>query len=399
MLKDIGLYSMVILCAVLLNSCEQMHSIEPQRAGMIILGEDAKTEIVQISQHPESGFVIGANTWKDNQQDFWIIRCDDNLNVIWESRIGGKGNEAFQHLFIDKDLNILTCGTTDSYGQDTFPLTQRRRKLIFLGLLDQNGKRVWNNTYLWEYDPIWGYYNLTFKDEFVSNCLQDENGNYILGCDIGRVRDNSQFPIYESTGSILRINPQGEFLDVSSQYITSTRGLFHNDSSYRAFLRHNREMKVFDFDVNRLGDFDIGEERSSAPIEALNYWSVLNKLFYERQDGTIECAELYQDALYKYTWNSSNQDMETKKLNLIHEDVSSASVSSEGTYLLCYKSGLVQEFDQNLHLKHEFEIGFTLTNIGKLADGTYLAGFNSHSDIGIVHFGQEGVIDALTKPI
>ncbi|OQP59712.1 hypothetical protein A3860_36120 [Niastella vici] len=126
--------------------------------------------LYDIEPVPSGGFVITG--WTDSgptgnktsgtsgNADIWVIRVDDNGNIIWENTFVNPKYELAQKIIPTSDGGFLIGGTTEessSFGKDFLILK-----------LDANGNLLWSRTY-------GGTGNQRIKD-----MLQMPNGNFLL---------------------------------------------------------------------------------------------------------------------------------------------------------------------------------------------------------------------------
>ena len=75
---------------------------------------------------PDGGYVIVGNTFssdtqvtKNNgQSDVWLIKIDDNGQLLWEKSFGGSGFEAAHSVRPTQDEGLLVCGNSKSFNGD-----------------------------------------------------------------------------------------------------------------------------------------------------------------------------------------------------------------------------------------------------------------------------------------
>ncbi|GAB4254860.1 MAG: hypothetical protein Kow0079_11430 [Vicingaceae bacterium] len=100
--------------------------------------------------------------------DFWIVKLDNQGNIVWEKQYGGSGDE--QAWSVDLLLNdYIVVGGTDSYGAGLTDVWAMR--------IDNNGNIIWQNTYGSSSDdaPPGSY------EEYVARSFVDNNNRIIIG--------------------------------------------------------------------------------------------------------------------------------------------------------------------------------------------------------------------------
>ena len=114
----------------------------------------------------EGGFVIAGYTTDnpDNnrkKRDILVVKTDDNLNPIWQKRIGGNQNEEAYQIIENSLGNYVLVGYTSSYGNGG--------KDIFLVSIDSNGDSLWSKTHG------------GFSDDIGRNVIETATGYLLIG--------------------------------------------------------------------------------------------------------------------------------------------------------------------------------------------------------------------------
>ena len=52
----------------------------------------------------------------DENQDFWVVKLDSSLNVVWEKRYGGEVEEKLYDIIINRNGGFTLVGRTESFG-------------------------------------------------------------------------------------------------------------------------------------------------------------------------------------------------------------------------------------------------------------------------------------------
>ncbi len=105
--------------------------------------------------------------------DIWILRLDQNHNILWDKTIGGDSTEStINSLIKDSKLYILCTSNSSISGEKTIaPFNTDGSPDLWLLCLDLNGNILWQNQYGGtEYD---GY--------AVNHLITLSNGNLLLG--------------------------------------------------------------------------------------------------------------------------------------------------------------------------------------------------------------------------
>lgn len=91
-------------------------------------------------QDPDGGYLIVGYTFApgSNDADMLVIRTDENGNMVWSKRFGGRGTE-YGNACLNIEDGYLLLGYTTSFGKGS--------KDIYLVRLDKDGEEVWSRTY------------------------------------------------------------------------------------------------------------------------------------------------------------------------------------------------------------------------------------------------------------
>jgi len=119
-----------------------------------------RDELFAILEIPGGGYLLGCNSWSDagpdktepsrGEQDFWLIRIDNQGNKLWDKTIGGTGYEQINDLAWAPDGNVYLSGGTVSDGGTGDLNAEPARGLMdfWLGKLDLNTRQLlWSHRF------------------------------------------------------------------------------------------------------------------------------------------------------------------------------------------------------------------------------------------------------------
>ncbi len=97
-----------------------------------------------IIETDEGGFVIAGNNNDDNptggvEEDVYLLKIDNQGNLIWEKTYGGDGKDFGYTVIQTSDGGLAIVGETESYGSGS--------RDIYLIKTDENGDTLWTKTY------------------------------------------------------------------------------------------------------------------------------------------------------------------------------------------------------------------------------------------------------------
>jgi hypothetical protein len=109
-----------------------------------------------VHQTKDGGYIVGGRTGSSDGDvkgshggfDFWILKLDRNGDTVWTRTIGGSGTDDFATCAIQtKDGGYMVTGRTNSHNGDFTNDTAHGGYDAVLVKLDSNGKITWSRTY------------------------------------------------------------------------------------------------------------------------------------------------------------------------------------------------------------------------------------------------------------
>lgn len=134
-----------------------------------VFGGPAEDGIRSLIQLEDGGFIVAGTTasWGLGGEpyeplDFWLVRLDENLNILWNQTYGTNGTEWYPELAVCQDGGFALAGytvvnKTGSYDAD-----------VLLVRTDENGNHLWNQTLGGE------------ESDYPSALLQCEDGGFAI---------------------------------------------------------------------------------------------------------------------------------------------------------------------------------------------------------------------------
>jgi len=106
-----------------------------------------------IAKTNDNGYVITGNTFSDDtdvsknngESDVWLIKLDDNGNLIWEKTFGGTEFDAAQGIYTSLDGGFLIAGNSKSSDMDAD--ANRGENDLWFIKTDENGELIWQQTF------------------------------------------------------------------------------------------------------------------------------------------------------------------------------------------------------------------------------------------------------------
>jgi len=105
-------------------------------------GGEKNEQAWYVSSTKDKGcLVLGyTESYGSGNKDIWLLKIDENGKKIWSQTYGGKG-EDYAKSILETDDGYLIIGFTDSYS-----LSEGENNVIVIKI-DVNGKELWNKTY------------------------------------------------------------------------------------------------------------------------------------------------------------------------------------------------------------------------------------------------------------
>ncbi|QCX01765.1 hypothetical protein FGM00_17185 [Aggregatimonas sangjinii] len=106
-----------------------------------------------ITKTADNGYVVVGHTFSDDQDvnknhgeaDVWMIKIDDEGNLVWERNFGGGAFDAAQGVSLSADGGFIISGNSKSTSMDVS--ANAGENDMWLIKTDANGKMVWQKTF------------------------------------------------------------------------------------------------------------------------------------------------------------------------------------------------------------------------------------------------------------
>ena len=127
-------------------------------------GGPKNEEGVVIQETNDNGFIIAGITSSigNGDRDIWLIKIDIDGNIIWDKTFGGDKWDVPDSILLLEDGSYIILASTESFGAGDFN--------VWLIKADSNGNEIWNHTFGGD-------------DYDAGNWIQHTNdGGYMLAC-------------------------------------------------------------------------------------------------------------------------------------------------------------------------------------------------------------------------
>lgn len=112
---------------------EQAYSIAKTDDGFVLVGFASSTD-----------GDVGENK---GQEDVWVLKIDENGDVIWSKVLGGSERDGSYDVAVLDDGSMIIAGYTNSSNQDINPTDYKGGEDAWLVKLDESGNVIWQKTY------------------------------------------------------------------------------------------------------------------------------------------------------------------------------------------------------------------------------------------------------------
>jgi len=165
----------------------------------------------------DGGYIMGGACEVNGYGDFWIMKIDDEGNMIWQTHYGGDKFDGIyaRDCFETNDGGYIFGGFTYSYGKNSD---------VWIVKIDDNGKMIWNKTYGGSrIDRLWG---MDKASEGYLLCITKNYGVNIPTADIWIVKiDENGDMLWNQTFGSKDIEDRGYYIQATMDggYIIAAR--------------------------------------------------------------------------------------------------------------------------------------------------------------------------------
>ena len=140
-----------------------------------------------VEQTSDGGYILvgQTNSFGASGFDGWILKTDENGNVLWNFTYGGPLDETFKSVYETSDHGFLIAGTTDSYGKGDSD--------FWIVKVDSNGTAQFNKTIG------------TSGNDNLAQMIRTSDGNFAI---TGRYHNASKS--YTADVWLIKVNETGD---------------------------------------------------------------------------------------------------------------------------------------------------------------------------------------------
>lgn len=148
-----------------------------------------------------SYLLFGTTNAKNGRKDGFIMKVDENFNIIWNKTYGGDKDDYFKHIALDENGNIMAVGLTYSFGVSVDTANLKSNSLFYIVYISKDGNIIWEKSMRAnEGISNINIYNSAEKVLYLKNntfCVAGSTENFIntIGGDTNYTRDGFAFGI------------------------------------------------------------------------------------------------------------------------------------------------------------------------------------------------------------
>ncbi len=305
--------------------------------------DEFASKVIEISG---SYYIVGYTTSNDydctgnhGQNDVYVVRLDNNGNIIWHNDLGGTGEEKGNSVIPNSNGGLVILGATNSTDGDVTHPTAYGGGYWLINL-DSSNHIVWNNCYgnnavsphsicRGVDNSIWmignsgyasGEIDAAYGDDDAWILHTDSGGNFINAKVLGSTLQDEGYMIYplsngnvitggvysDSNGSFSSVNYYGaldNFLAIFSPFTTQVSQLSITENDVSIFPNPANEVVTIDVSGQSIYTLEIYDATGSAIYKATAVTGNKQIAINEWQRG-VYCVKL----------TASNGNVQVKKL-------------------------------------------------------------------------------------
>lgn len=228
-------------CVVAGMTQDQVYMVKMQEDGDILWEktfDGNRNNVAKILQTNAGGFLLAGHSTPTNSTgslSYWVIKTDENAEIIWEKRFGGSKTDIATTIIENPDNEIFIAGlsySSDIQVSESFGYTD-----YWIVKLNPEGQIIWEKSY--GYDVSFENPKAmkpTFDGGLIIAGTTTMSNNSYSGCWVVKINDGS-FPIIELPQSIE--SPISEATSIYPNPNTGTFTIETNDTSTKNIQIYN----------------------------------------------------------------------------------------------------------------------------------------------------------------
>lgn len=226
--------------------------------------------------------------------DYWLVKLDNNGNLLWDKTIGGNGDDNFSAL-IEVENGYLVAGNSNSNNSITKTVSNKNGTDFWVLKIDSEGEIEWNNTY--DFGEI----------DILKSITRTSDNNFLLsGYAQNKVHSKENNSVGVDDYVVLKINIKGEEL-------------------WRKIIGGDESDKLFSTIVTRDGGYVLAgtsnsgksKDKNSANNGRDDYWIVKLLDKDNEEDVDKRKIEIYPNPTTEYVNIIINQEFKEAQLQVM----------------------------------------------------------------------------------
>lgn len=101
-----------------------------------------------VQSNDDNFYIFGNLTNMTNKStDAFVMKVDENLNIIWNKTFGGIKNDEFTSIAVDENGNLMVVGSSSSFGTSVDSNYKYSNSRFYMVYLDKDGNTIWEKTH------------------------------------------------------------------------------------------------------------------------------------------------------------------------------------------------------------------------------------------------------------
>src|ERR1044072_9485652 len=127
---------LVVLC--ILQGCREKIVVTKSNGFASVFGDGNEHSLEKVLQLADCNYLVcgTVNSGMHGLCDGYLMKVDDNFNVLWYKNYGGTNQDFFKSAAIDEQGNIMAAGNSYSFGVSVDSSVRVRSNLFYLVYTD-----------------------------------------------------------------------------------------------------------------------------------------------------------------------------------------------------------------------------------------------------------------------
>ncbi|MFM9943938.1 MAG: hypothetical protein ACKVQB_01765 [Bacteroidia bacterium] len=148
-MQKLKIYIILSLGLVFLSTCKKEKIIVKNTDQFAIKYDPGNgIYIVSAVQSEDNNYYLFGNltNMTNKSQDGFVMKVDENLNIVWNKTFGGNKYDEFSSLAIDNLGNLMVVGNSSSFGTSVDSNYKFPNPRFYMVYIDKDGNTLWEKT-------------------------------------------------------------------------------------------------------------------------------------------------------------------------------------------------------------------------------------------------------------